>query len=457
MHSSANSHSRNPQSRSLLYALAGLSLATGFTYFWILPLIRSRGDFLWGHYRLKDVYLGIPLAIATLCALMITVTPMRYRRAFSFRLITVALSVLLTLASFDVAYAFVVMDVFHPNLWLDQASISRSYSSSDSELGFVRKPGISWQRYVPDVNRTIDYRTDENGFRNPPGTQHADVVFIGDSYTEAATVAEEATFVRRLGQSTGLSVINLGRGAYGAPQEQIVLRRYGLAYKPRVVVWQLFEGNDLVDAELFSKWKQDPEMMTTSLKDRYFHNSLLNELLVSTQLRERAAPIATLRYPDGTATRLKLRHRYNPDEPSTTHVGMIETINAIEAGHQLCQSRGIQLLVVFVPTMVRVMGPYISFDRVQDQKSYLSERLPGHTDFSGRVAELCSRIGCNFIDAFDALRQASANGSRNLYIPNDEHLDVGGHDVLARVIEAWLKNKSIANHPRQRKLPQRWT
>jgi hypothetical protein len=447
MHSSANSHSRDLESRSWLSSLAGVLLAIGFTYFWILPLFRPRGDFLWGHYRLKDIYLGIPLAAATLCALLIIAIPKRYRRALSLRLATSAISILLVLAIFDVGYAFVVMGVLRPNLWLDHASISRKYSAADGELGFVRKPGVSWRRYLPEVNRIIDYHTDENGFRNPPRTQRADVVFIGDSYTEAATMAEEDTFVQHLVHLTGSSVVNLGRGAYGAQQEHIVLRRYGLSYKPQVVVWQLFEGNDLIDAEVFEKWKQNPHLAPTSLKDRYFNNSLLNHWLTNTRSRERAGPMVTLRYPDGTAIRLRLRYGYNPDEPSTRHVGMTETMGAIEAGYQLCQSHGIQLLVVSVPTMARVMAPYIRFDSVEDQTSYLPERVPDHKDFSASIAELCGRIGCTFVDTFDALRQASANGNYSLYIPNDEHLDVGGHDVMAHVIADWLR-ENIATSQR---------
>ena len=60
-------------------------------------------------------------------------------------------------------------------------------------------------------------------------------------------------------------MINLARGAYGPQQELIVLKRYGLAYEPRFVVWQLFEGNDLVDAEAFAEWKKNPEQWSTSL------------------------------------------------------------------------------------------------------------------------------------------------------------------------------------------------
>src|SRR5215211_541786 len=129
MHSSANSHRRTLKSPSWTSSVAGILLATGSMYFWILPLIHPRGDFLWGHYRLKDIYLGIPLALAALCGMMIIAVPVRYRRALSLRLITVAVSILLTLAISDVGYAFVVMEVLHPNLWLDQASISRRYST----------------------------------------------------------------------------------------------------------------------------------------------------------------------------------------------------------------------------------------------------------------------------------------------------------------------------------------
>jgi hypothetical protein len=125
------------------------------------------------------------------------------------------------------------------------------------------------------------------------------------------------------------------------------------------------------------------------------------------------------------------------------HLGMTETMGAIEAGYKLCQSHGIQLVVVFVPTMARVMAPYISFDRVEDQASYLPQRVRDYKDFSGRIAELCARIGCTFVDTFDAFRQASAAGNRSLYIPNDEHLDIRGHEVMAQVIAGWLRDKNI--------------
>jgi hypothetical protein len=84
---------------------------------------------------------------------------------------------------------------------------------------------------------------------------------------------------------------------------------------------------------------------------------------------------------------------------------------------------------------VRVMAPNISFDAAEDRATYLpSTANPGHKDFSATIEEFCTSVGCTFVDSVDALQEASAKGNRNLYIPNDEHLDVGAHDVIADLI-----------------------
>lgn len=437
MNPTADSQSRIPKSW-LPSSLAGILLTAAFIYIWIIPLFRPRGDFLWGHYRMKDIYIGIPIALVILCVILILAVPIRYRRWLSLRLATVVISLLVVLAVCDAGYAFGVMGALHSDYWLDQAHISRRYSAADPELGFVRKPFVSWKGYVPDVNRIVEYRTDENGFRNPPGLHQADIVFLGDSYTEAASVAEEDTFVKRVAHETGLRVVNLGRGAYGPQQELIVLKRFGLAYKPRIVVWQLFEGNDLSDAEIFAEWLKDPQPPATSLKERYFNNSLLMSWLINTRAKRRGGPMVTIRFPNGTSSRAALRYRYEPGQPASNPSGMAETLSAIEAGYRLCQSQGIQLVVIMVPTMVRVMAPYITFDRMEDQRQYLSTASAvARENFGGKVGELCARIGCSFVDSFQAMRQAVSTDNRNPYIPNDEHLDVKGHEIMTRTIVDW--------------------
>ena len=97
-------------------------------YVWIVPLFRPRGVFLWGHYRLKDIYVGIPIALAAVCVLLVLLVPARYKRSLSLRLTTLAIALLVALAICDAVYAFGIMGVGKANYWLDQAHISRRYS-----------------------------------------------------------------------------------------------------------------------------------------------------------------------------------------------------------------------------------------------------------------------------------------------------------------------------------------
>ena len=417
-------------------------LALAFIYLWILPLVRPRGDFLWGYYRLKDILLGFPVALATLFATVVLATPAKHRKALSLRLASVFISVVAVVFLCDAVYAFILQGALRPNFWLDQAHIPRAYSEADSELGFVRKPLVVWRGSIPELNRSVEYRTDENGFRNPTGLKRADIVFLGDSFTEGGHISEEQSFPQRIAKASGLTSVNLGRGAYGPQQELIVLKRYGFAYQPRVVVWQLFEGNDLTDANIFAGWKKNPQQ-SISLSQRYFNNSFLAKWLGKTRL-DPDVTLVTFRYRDGRTQRTALLYAYEPSQPANIPVGFAETMQALEEGQRLCQSRGIELIVVFIPTMVRVMEPDISFDRVEDQLRYLPEGVRDvDNDFSARTERYCAQIGCSFLDGFAALRKAAAIDNNQLYIIGDEHLDTRGHEVISQLVVDWLHSRNL--------------
>lgn len=133
------------------------------------------------------------------------------------------------------------------------AVMSSIWTDSDQLLGYVRKPNLAWRRqaYPDRFSPVVSYSTDANGFRNPPGTEFADVAFIGDSFTEGGTIPLERTFPRLVEATLGTRIINLGRGGYGPPQELAVLWKYALSYRPKTVVWTLFEGNDIRDAQMY--------------------------------------------------------------------------------------------------------------------------------------------------------------------------------------------------------------
>jgi hypothetical protein len=415
-------------------------LWTAAIYFGVIPWFRPRGSYLWGHYRIRNICTGTLLGITALCATAVLLVPARYRRPLAFRCIVMLSTVLVMVLVTDLAYTLGVMRAWQADYWLDKAHIPRRYSLPDRELEFVRRPGIAWQGRLPGNNQLIHYRTDEHGFRNRPGLHRAELVFIGDSYTEAAQVTEPDTFVQRVAAASRLSAVNLGRGAYGPQQECIVLRRYGLAYLPRVVFWQCFEGNDLNDAHNFALWQQTGSQSTKALLSRLLDNSLIHQWLSMTLLPPPVTPVATLRYTDQTEQAIALRYRYQPQQPEELGLGMEETLKAVETGFRLCQDHGIRLVLVFIPSMVRVMEPWLVFDDAAQRERY----LPGNTvkarrDFPSQLQQLCQQLGCPYLDALPALRSQAARDNQRLYIPNDEHLDVMGHQVIAQLLLEWLR------------------
>ena len=409
-----------------------------------LPLLRPHGPFLWGYYSFRDIYLGGPIALAAIFATLVKLKSESQRRLLALRLTALWLSIVGMALVMDIVYALFVVGAWKGDYWLDQAHITRRYSAPDAELGFVRKPNITWRGRLPGDERQVDYRTDERGFRNPPGLTRADLVFIGDSFTEAAQVAEAESFAARVAAETGWRAANLGRGAYGPQQELIVLRRYGLGYQPRAVVWQIFEGNDLDDAKNFACWRQQSPAPPLSLRQRYLENSLLQLLLAGTRLPNEGNKFASLKFHDSTQHALRLRYRYIPRQPAEAALGFAETKQALAEGQQMCRTQGVELLVVYVPVMARVMEPWLTFDGPATRARILPEGgINQPSDFGHQLAVFCAQSGIAFLDTFPALRQCAEMDNRGLYIPSDEHLDAQGHVVVAQAIVKWLAEKSL--------------
>jgi hypothetical protein len=358
------------------------------------------------------------------------------------RLALIFASTLVTVALLDLVYAIGFQGLLRQpkpaDFWFAGTKISRNDNLPDDELGFSRKPGIRWQGRILPEGRFLDYRSDESGFRNGLGIKQADIVFVGDSFTEGASVSEEETFVQQVGKKLSRPVVNLGRGYYGPQQELIVLRRYALTYNPRVIVWQLFEGNDLGDARVFAEWLRNP-IKKEPFGVRYAKNSLITRLLDLTIPKSSTVPHRQ-QYRDGTTGPLYLDYSYSPDEPARDPLAFAETKSALEAGYRLCQSRGIKLVVLFVPIKVRVLAPYILFNDQNDKNKYLPVGADSEKDFAHQTAEFCRQLDCPFIDATGPLRQRASEDNHFVYMTiQDSHLDVEGHKVVADTLEKWLQ------------------
>ena len=97
---------------------------------------------------------------------------------------------------------------------------------------------------------------DARGFCNPPAKAErpqATIVSVGDSFTWCTVVPPEATFTALLETVLGATTYNLGVPGVGPYEYLEILRRFGLGLEPRIVLLNIYEGNDLRDAVRFEQ------------------------------------------------------------------------------------------------------------------------------------------------------------------------------------------------------------
>ncbi len=109
--------------------------------------------------------------------------------------------------------------------------------------------------YCNESGEYVGFRSDEHGFRNPPGLYDEPpvAVVLGDSFARGYCVElDVAAHLRRLDGPT----LNLGTDDTGPLAQLAVLREIAAPLRPRVVYWLFFEGNDLRDLE--REWEREP-------------------------------------------------------------------------------------------------------------------------------------------------------------------------------------------------------
>lgn len=91
---------------------------------------------------------------------------------------------------------------------------------------------------------------DEAGFCNPDGHERAagqvEILALGDSFTDCNVPAEQ-TWPALLQTYSGRRTYNLGVSGIGPYEYVQILKQFGLQRDPRVVIMNIYEGNDLRD------------------------------------------------------------------------------------------------------------------------------------------------------------------------------------------------------------------
>lgn len=430
--------------------IAALLISGACLMVWGLPpLTRQQGFF--GCYSLGQLAVGLVCLGTGLGLWLVALSPVERQRVMAFRVCAVLGTVAVGWLGVELTYAIVSPAPINPFYQVDP-----KWNLPDPELGFVRKPDISWtgRAYDDPQAHEVLYRTDRSGFRNPPGITQADLVFIGDSFTEAGNVPEQDTFVRLVARELGVTAANLGRGYYGPQHELIVLRRYALAYEPKTIVWVVFEGNDLLDAQRYLHGVLDRPQAPPGQRNAWSSRALLTYRLLRPFLKEAPPPPEDqdgtwlLVSPTGEQRQVDLTVVYRPDLLQRMPEAWEATKRSIRQGLSLCAERRIELLVVFVPIKFRVYGPFLRL--ITPEQEYLGplpEDLTRPEDFSSQLARFCEEIGCKYLDTYPALLAAAERGQTVYSLRYDTHFDLAGHRVVADLITQALSGRGAALPP----------
>jgi hypothetical protein len=388
------------------------------------------------------------------------------------RLLLVLLAVLLPLLALEVAFR--AAGPFIPGNY-----DTGSYLTRDPRYGHYHP--ASYSGWIKRDEYVVQIRTNAERQRGPavpfekaPGTFR--ILVLGDSFVEAAQVAEHERFIARLqallnagGGPVKYELIDGGCGGWGAVQELLYLQEEGPRYKPDLVLLAFFTGNDVannsyelelegnVNAALKPYFEReaggqltllepDPPAPTLGERVGFFlrERSALYNVVESGVLQKLslddlwaswrdldASVELTIREAEVFKTRLDPRWRA-AWAMTDTLLGRIST----EAGAQ-----GARLGIVIVPTRAQVLpDAWRDLTGSNEGRDRAFDPMQPNNLLSG----IAGRISTPLLDLTPRFREVGrARGAAPLYFARDQHWTEAGHELAARTMADWLKGSGL--------------
>jgi len=330
-------------------------------------------------------------------------------------------------------------------------------------------------------------KMDRNGFCNPPGNDlpQADIVTLGDSFTWCHAVDPEETWANQLSEMTGMSLYNLGMGGIGTFEYIQILKKFGLQRSPRLVIMNIYEGNDLRDLDryYFHRLYHDddpveviaipPPAQPAGLLDHlaegyeFLREELLQNYSYAYNLagaaqeyfKEVDSPAQTASASSEGSTKEKRKENFKyqlvfSDQSVPFNPDNVDTDEAEYARRLYEQEIRFEVLAMlreplaefvtlarqneFIPLVTYTPSAYTAYEaQVVFEDPSLGELMPWFSRQQRTFLEQqAQEIGYIFVDLTPALQTAAkARGAKELlYYRYDLHLTPAGHTVVAEAI-----------------------
>jgi hypothetical protein len=327
---------------------------------------------------------------------------------------------------------------------------------------------ITWDFDDPGTVKTMVL--DKTGFCNPPRQDYdvpsIEILAIGDSHTWCSAVSPDDAWVSRLSVSTGRSAYNLGRAGVGIYEYLQILKTFGLAKSPKVVIMNIAETNDLRDALVYQRYRNgnasgaDASRPTSSgilariTESAIGRRSYAFNLALVAALRGRAwamshfssgQPELTFRYSIVASGTTVPFNPVNTDRDEVRHARQLRKgeINldvltpGLEKFVELSRQHGFLPVVTYTPSPNTVYCKTVVFEdpSLTDLMSWYSRELRGYVEKQSR------ELTFTFVDPTPALQSAAAELGPDelLYYASNLHMTRHGNRVFAEALNRGLQ------------------
>jgi lysophospholipase L1-like esterase len=454
----------------------------------VLQLVIKQHPVLLGRYSLErfSVLLIVTPLLWLLAGLLFS--HRRFDRELAFQTISITGSCLLGLLLVVILSSMIIparyeVEPFSPHFYRTLIAQSASATGSSQRVNLQgnivhRKPGLNLSISYDDVplaartypgsppgypRVTGKLTTDSRGFRNRQALDRADVVAVGDSFTEGNRVSDEDAWPEVLARNSKLSVYNLGISTLNLAEYLTNFVTYGLELKPRILIVMFFEGNDFVPQKHAFRLKKKGLLADSPLK------SALNNLLLRTfgpiNADAPLPPNHALSWMPVVIRAEDTVHYYSfkpgslndllwTPQAFTHSPDWIGTARTLGEMRQIAQANDIRFILAYAPVTSHVILPLIR-DQVADKglHGFLAagnhHELPPATGFKDYVyalldtkenvlREFCQTNGIEFISLTPMLRARMAAGEQVFYT-YDMHWSPLGQRAVGKALAQYLQ------------------
>lgn len=307
----------------------------------------------------------------------------------------------------------------------------------------------------------------DDGFRETGKLEEHKIFSLGDSFTFGWGVDQSHTWTEVLERSIGKPIYNMGIHDSSPKQEFLLLKHIidsrKLDLKGGLLLWMIFEGNDLEDSYDDQHLVPKPGSMLEKLSKGtivaylWSFPALIQQQSVFTKFRTGQAELLAV----AKDSRIKSQHMidgivspfplyvsrrfgaklFSPDQLKRaqnseayveSHPNRLALQKTFQQMELLASQVGFRVMVVIAPTDARLYGS--EFEEFP--------HLSGKPYFNILVAQLSAASGFDVVNLEDSLRPSATKDL--LYFRDDDHWNERGHAAVADVLGEVLRSKNIA-------------